>query len=71
LPPIIYPAAPVNISEGKVVGALKTMPGPLDGSGDEGSDSSGTDSSEDREGEDAHKLHQIAQAIRQANRSLL
>jgi hypothetical protein len=46
--------APIDITVGKVVGALKSMPGP---------DSCATDSSEDKEGEDTHKLCQIAQAI--------
>jgi hypothetical protein len=54
LPPIIYPTAPIDISEGKVSGGKKGMPGP---------DSCATDSSQDEEGGDTHKLCQIAQAI--------
>jgi hypothetical protein len=49
LPPVIYPTALIDVSDGKVMGGKKGMPGP--------------DSSEDEPGEDRHKLIQIAQAV--------
>jgi hypothetical protein len=54
LPPIIYPTAPIDISEGKVVGGKKGMSGP---------DGCATDSEEDGKDSDEQKLIQIAQAI--------
>jgi hypothetical protein len=54
LPPIIYPTAPIDVSDGRIACGRKSMPGP---------DSCATDSSEDGEGEDTRKLTQIAQAI--------
>jgi hypothetical protein len=55
LPPVIYPTASIDVSEGKLANGKK---GPVE-------DSFPTDSSEDEEGQDVHKLTQIAQAIHQ------
>jgi hypothetical protein len=54
LPPIIYPTDPIDVSEGKISGGLRKMPGP---------DSCATDSAEDIPGSDDHKLIQIVQTI--------
>jgi hypothetical protein len=61
LPPIIYPPAPIDVSDGKVSGGKR---GPVDGELEpDSSDSGVTDGGEDEEGPDDHKLAQIAQAI--------
>jgi hypothetical protein len=52
LPPIVFPAEPIDVSKGKVSGGM-TVPGDSDSS---------SDSQEDKEDEDTHKLHKLSQA---------
>jgi hypothetical protein len=52
LPPTVFPAKPIDISEGKIQGGKKGQVGDSDSS---------SDSQEDEEGDDTHELHKLAQ----------
>jgi hypothetical protein len=62
LPPVVFPKTEINTKDpgSKVEGSLR---GPLVLPGD-GNSESDTDSDEDEEGDDTHKLHQLAHAHR-------
>jgi hypothetical protein len=61
LPPIVYPPAPIDTSEGKVSGGKRGQI--MDDLNPDSADNCVTDSREDLEDSDDHKLVQFAQAI--------